>query len=180
VIAQVGATDAAYFYIVWTIATSLNLVPMSIAISHTVESAIDHDNLIAQSRQALLHMLRLVVPITVVTIMAAPWILRLFGPGYAQAGTPLLSLMALGVIPYGVTVLYFSFARVTTKLRGVIFVQVFLSVAILTGASLMVPRFGITGVGVAWIASQAVVAAVILATALRPVVRRGRRVMPKD
>ena len=172
VISAVGAQTGAYFYIVWTIATSLNLIPLSLSISQTVESVAVGGDPIVQARAVLAHLVKVVGPVVVLIVIAAPWLLAVFGPGYAEAGTDLLRLMALGVLPYGVNVVYFGLARVRRQLRGVVLAQAFLAVGTTTIALALLPLIGLTGVGIAWLASQAIVCSIVLATALRPAIVR--------
>ena len=63
VIDRAGPEAGAYFYIVWIIYTSLNLLPLSITISHTVETVSTKGDPIARTRGALVHAMRLMIPI---------------------------------------------------------------------------------------------------------------------
>ena len=170
VISAVGSQTGAYFYIVWTIATSLNLVPLSLSISQTVESVAVGGDPFVQARAVLAHLVKVIGPVVVLIVIGAPWLLAVFGPGYAEAGTDLLRLMALGVVPYGVNVVYFGLARVRRQLRGVVLSQAFLAVATPAIALTLLPHVGLTGVGIAWLTSQAIVSGIVLATALRPAI----------
>lgn len=172
IISVVGAQAGAYFYIVWIIATSLNLLPLSLSISHTVETVASGADPIVEARTVLLHMAKILIPIVAIVVVSAPWILSVFGPGYATAGTDLLRLMALGVLPYAVNVLYFSLARIQKQLRGAVIAQAVLAISTPLASILLLETFGLTGVGVAWLVSQSAVALVILATVLRPVLSR--------
>jgi len=170
VISVVGAQTGAYFYIVWTIATSLNLVPLSLSISQTVESVAVGGDPLVQARAVLAHLVKVVGPVVVLVVIGAPLLLAVFGRGYAEAGTDLLRLMALGVVPYGVNVVYFGLARVRRQLRGVVLAQAFLAISTPAIALALLPRVGLTGVGIAWLASQGIVCGIVLATALRPAI----------
>ncbi len=171
VISQAGATAGAYFYIVWIIATSLNLLPLSMAISHTVESVAGEEDLLVQTRRVLMHMARLLVPLVLLVILASPYLLSLFGPGYAEEGTDLLRLLAIGVLPYAVNVLYFSYARVTTRVRGIVITQAVLAAMTIGLSLVLLGSHGIVGVGMAWLISQTTIAVALLTTALRPILR---------
>jgi O-antigen/teichoic acid export membrane protein len=172
VINAVGATQAAYFYIVWTMATSLNLLPLSLAISHTVETVADGSDPLVRARQVLVHMSRTLLPIVVAVVVLAPFILSLFGPGYAAAGSDLLRLLAIGVVPYAINVVYFSLSRIRTRMRGVLVSQAVLACSTIGLTIAFIGPFGLAGVGYAWLISQSSVAIVVLATVLRPAFRR--------
>lgn len=169
-----GPAAGAEFYIAWTIATSLNLVPLSMTISHTVETVYGDHDVVVQTRGVLIHMARLLVPMVAAVVVVAPWVLTIFGRNYAQGATELLRLLALGVIPYAINVLYFSMARVQARIRGIVVVQGVLAVLTLSTSLVALDRFGITGIGIGWLASQGVVALFLLAGPLRPVIVSGR------
>jgi O-antigen/teichoic acid export membrane protein len=169
VIDRAGPEAGAYFYIVWIIATSLNLLPLSITISHTVETVSTKGDPIARTRGALLHAMRLLIPIVAVITIGAPWILAIFGHGYAANGTDLLRLLALSVIPYSINLIYFSLARIRARVSGIVVVQAILAVLTLGLSYPLLDALGVTGIGVAWLVSQGSVAIVLLATELRPV-----------
>jgi len=169
VIDRAGPEAGAYFYIVWIIATSLNLLPLSITISHTVETVSTKGDPIARTRGALMHAMRLLIPVVAVITIGAPWILAIFGHGYAANGTDLLRLLALSVIPYSINLIYFSLARIRARVTGIVIVQATLAVLTLGLSYPLLDRLGVTGIGLAWLISQGAVAIVLLATELRPV-----------
>jgi O-antigen/teichoic acid export membrane protein len=171
-LAVVGTEAGATFYVVWVIATSLNLLPLSLSISHTVETVSAGSDPMVEARRVLVHMARTLVPVVAAVLLLAPVILSLFGPRYAAEGTDLLRLLAVGVLPYAVNVLWFSLARVHTRVAAIAIAQGILAGAILGLSLLLLPRMGMNGVGVAWLVSQGALAAWVLAGPLRPALTR--------
>src|SRR5918999_4903257 len=106
VVAVAGPEQGAYFYLAWLVFTSLQLIPNYLVASLTVEAVHDTDGLARQARRVLAYMVRLFAPAVVVVSLAAPWILAVFGEGYAAEGADLLRVGALGLIPYAVNVLF--------------------------------------------------------------------------
>ena len=51
----------------------------------------------------MVHLLKIVVPAVALLVLAAPWVLRIFGPSYAAAGTSALRLLGLSALPFIVT-----------------------------------------------------------------------------
>ena len=94
-----SAEDAAYFYVPWLISMSLQLVALNLMASLTVEAALNATQTRDLVRQAFFHAMRVVLPLAGVVVIAAPWILLVFGSAYADAGTPLLRWLAIGTIP---------------------------------------------------------------------------------
>ncbi|HEX9016725.1 MAG TPA: oligosaccharide flippase family protein [Chloroflexota bacterium] len=158
-----GATANAHFYLAWTIAYTLYLVAPSMGSSLIVESALDPAQLEAYSRRALLQTARLVVPLALALAVAAPWVLGLLGGGYAREGTDLLRLLALSAIPNVVNALYTSIARAQRHLVAIVAILAAQCVAVLGLSYLLLQSIGITGVGYAWLGSQAAIAVVLLA-----------------
>ena len=171
VLSQAGASANAYFYLAWIIAYSLQLVAMGMTTSLTVEGAGDQTKLGGHSRRMLLHLLRLLVPMVLIVSIGAPYLLRIFGPDYAAEGATLLRLLALSAIPYSINALYLSFARVQRKIAGIVLVQGALCGLALGLSYVLLLSYGITGIGVAWLASQTLVAVVLMLTQLRPILR---------
>lgn len=167
---QVDASRAAYFYVPWMISLSLQLVALNVTTSLTVEAALDMPRLRRLSRQALTHSMRLVAPMAALTALAAPLVLLVFGHAYADAGTGLLRLLALGAIPNVIVALGIGVARIEHKGQVVVAVQGVQFAIVLGLSALLLPSTGIEAVGATWAGSQFLLAAVLLATILRPLV----------
>jgi O-antigen/teichoic acid export membrane protein len=165
-----GASAAGYFYLAWIFAYSLQLISQNMAASLTVEGALDEKRLEAYSVQVLTHVSRLVVPIVVVMLVGAPYILQVFGSNYDEHSAGLLRLLALATIPNIVNVVYVAIMRVRQRNRPIIVVQAVLCVSSLALSYVFLQTYGIEGVGLAWVISQTAVAAVLSFTELRPLV----------
>jgi O-antigen/teichoic acid export membrane protein len=167
VVNQAGPVAAAQFYIVWIIASSLQLLPAHMVLSLVVDTATDPSTFRRQGRRMLIGMARILLPVCFVTVLAVPLILRVFGPSY-EGATLLLRLLVLSVIPYGINLLYLGRARVRVTAPRIVAVQAILAGLILALSFILVPQMGVDGVGVAFLLGQGAVAAVLLATVLRP------------
>lgn len=172
VTARVGAAENAYFYLAWLVSTSMQLVGSNMTTSLTVEAAADQSKLRAYSRGVLLHMARLMVPAVLVVLVAAPYILHIFGKTYADEGSLLLRLLALSTLPGIINSLYLGVARVQKRIAGLIAVQAALSLLALIPSYFLLPVLGITAVGYVVLASQTLVAGVLAITGLRPIFAR--------
>lgn len=171
---QVSAAQAAYFFVPWMIAISVELVGVNMMISLTVESALDMPRMRQLARRALAHSLRLVVPVAALTALLAPLGLRIFfGSDYAEAGTGLLRLLALGAIPNVVVALGGGVARIEQRGWIVVAVQGFQFFFVVGLGALLLPSMGIVAIGALWTGCQFLLAAVLLATILRPVLLSG-------
>ncbi len=171
VIHEAGPRASAFFYPPWLIAMSLSLLVTNVSVSLVVEGSFDRERLGLHTRQAVWHTARLLLPVAVVLVVAAPWILRIFGEEYAATGDTLLRLLAIGLVPSSVCILSFGVARVHDRVRAIIVNQVVLATLVLTLSWALLPSMGIDGVGVAWLISQSAVALVLLWTQLLPALR---------
>lgn len=163
-----GPAEGAYFYLAWIVAVSLDLLPANTTASLTVETASGQADLATETRRAVIHMVRLVVPLALLIAVLAPWLLQVFGQAYAAQGTDLLRLLALGVIPYIAVSTGLAVARVRGRSRELLAVQATLSVLVLGGSVVLVGSFGLAGVGVAVLGARLIVGGVLALTRLRP------------
>lgn len=171
VVAVAGPEQGAYFAMAWSVVIALNLFPVNMAASMTVETVHAGERPAAQLRRVMVHMARVLGPILLVTIVFAPFILRIFGPAYAENATDLLRIAALGLIPFSINALALAMARVAGRGREILAIQA--STALLTlgiGAALL-PVVGLTGVAIAWLVAQGAVAVVTFWRRLLPPLR---------
>ncbi|MEU3839993.1 polysaccharide biosynthesis C-terminal domain-containing protein [Streptomyces sp. NPDC028635] len=157
---QVSSRDNAYFYITTTIGGTCNLLAVNMGASLTVEGSHDPGRLAADTRAALQRMTRIILPVAGVLFAGAPWILGVFGPGYADAATPLLRWFAVGAVLRVVMETYFAVLRAQSRTAGLAWLQGLLCVLVLGLTLLLLPRMGLTGAGVAEISSLAVIVAI--------------------
>jgi O-antigen/teichoic acid export membrane protein/aminoglycoside phosphotransferase len=161
--AEAGATTNAYFALAWTVALPLYAVAGSIGTSLVLHGSDDRASVPDLTRKAALQGLAVMVPAVVLIVLLAPTALSLFGGAYAQKSTTLLRLLALSAIPDLVMTLALCVARVRRRVgRAAALFAVQAGVAIGLTTPLL-HSMGITGVGVAWLGSQVLAAAVVLA-----------------
>ncbi|MGW9590499.1 lipopolysaccharide biosynthesis protein [Streptomyces chartreusis] len=179
VAAQVSSEDNAYFYITATIGGTVNLLAINMGASLTVEGAHDPGRLAANTRAALRRMARIMIPVAAILFFGAPWILGVFGPGYADAATPLLRWFAVGGLLRVVMETYFAVLRAQSRTAGLAWLQGLLCALVLGLTLVLLPRMGLTGAGVAEIASLSVIVA-IAAPRLYRTVRASQGEVPED
>jgi O-antigen/teichoic acid export membrane protein len=167
---QAGAAEAAYFFVPWMICLSLQLVSLNVTTSLTVEAALDMPRLRRLCRQALAHSMRLVAPMAALTALVAPLALLVFGQAYADSGTNLLRLLAIGAIPNVIVALGIGVARIEHRGAFVAVVQGVQFAIVLGLSALLIPDIGVIAVGWTWTGSQILLALAMLATILRPLV----------
>jgi O-antigen/teichoic acid export membrane protein len=167
VLERVGATANAYFYLSWTIAYSLYLVSRNMGMSLIAEAATDPEKLDSYSYRVFIQTSRLLVPVIAIVVLGAPHILRIFGHDYATEGTALLRLLCLSALPNIVTSLYVDVARVQRRMTAIVLVFTSLCILVLTLSYFLLEVYGITGVGIAWLLGQTIIAGGLVLTQLR-------------
>jgi hypothetical protein len=170
----------AYFYIAWTIGTTVDLLAVNMALSLTVEGAFTPVSLARHARAALRRILLILVPVAVGVALLAPRILGLFGPGYARDGAPVLVLLAAATLPRTLTEMHLGALRAQSRTSLVALVQGVRAVLVLGLTVPLTITMGIFGAGVAVLASQVVMAAVVTPGLLRVLTADRRRPATDD
>jgi O-antigen/teichoic acid export membrane protein len=171
VIHELGATSSAYFYVPWQILVSLVLLTNNLSVSLVVEGSLDPKLLALQTRRALRQFIRLILPISIVLLIAAPWVLRIFGPRYAAHGGSLLRLLALGLIPASISIIAIGVARVRGRVGVIIATQVAIAVVVVGLGVVFLHIVGLTGFGISWLIAQSAAAWWLSLSELRPVLK---------
>jgi O-antigen/teichoic acid export membrane protein len=164
----------AYFYIAWTIGTTVDLLAVNMAMSLTVESALNAPQLSAHTRTALRRTMLILAPVVGTTVLLAPWALSLFGPNYAAHGAPILQLLAVATLPKALTELYLGALRGQSRTSRVALIQAIRAVLVLGLALALTQVMGTVGAAVGVLGAQLVTMIVVLPD-LRRVLSYDRR-----
>jgi hypothetical protein len=166
-----GKSQGAHYYLPALLATSLRLVAVNLSSSLTVEASLDQDRLFEYCRKIIKSGLQFVGVLAVVTIIGAPYILSVFGKDYVDEGTTLLRLLAVAAVPNIIVMAYLGIVHVQNKLRETIILTVVQAIMQLGISYVLLRPFGISGIGIAFVICQTLVAVVLLATVLKPVLQ---------
>jgi O-antigen/teichoic acid export membrane protein len=167
VIASVGARDGARFYAGWTVTVGLTLISVSTATSLTAMGGAGTAEFRAATVRALRQIVGLsVVAVALVCVLARP-ILSLFGAGYG-GGAPVLRVLVLSVVPFCVSMLGLSVARVRESVGAILLWEGSLICVALPLGAILVSRDGAMGAAIAWLAAQLIAALVSIVTCIRP------------
>lgn len=167
IVVRVGATANAYFYLSWTIAYTLYLVSRNMGMSLITEAATDQRKLNLYSYRTFIQTARLLVPLVIIIVLAAPNILRLFGKSYSIEGATLLRLLCLSALPNIVTSIYTSVVRVQRRMKKLVLILTVPYMLVIVLSYLLMNAYGVVGVGIAWLASQSLVAVILLVVEFR-------------
>jgi O-antigen/teichoic acid export membrane protein len=94
-----------------------------------------------------------VIPLVVVVIVTAGPIMRAFGPQYAQAAN-LLRLFALALIPFTIVNFVIAVERIRQRVGRALLIAGSSTLVTIALDLWLIPRAGLSGAGVGWLAGQ--------------------------
>jgi O-antigen/teichoic acid export membrane protein len=166
VISVLGPVAAGSFYIASLITTGAASVGISFSSGLLVEASAAPDRLPTLTRGALKRCIMIMGPATIVLVLGAHFILRVYGGSYSVHTLVLFQLLALTLVPYGIVSIAFSLDRVARKPIRSTLSEAAIAVLTLGGSWLLFARLGLNAVGVASFGAAIVVALVRLPTVL--------------
>ncbi|MFC9061328.1 lipopolysaccharide biosynthesis protein, partial [Streptomyces sp. NPDC057074] len=172
-----SAAQNGYFYVAYTVGGTMEFMAINMASSLTAHASHDPRRLADGIRGALRRMTVLLVPVVLFLVVFAPQILAPFDEDYAEHGSTVLRLLALGALPRIVVELYIGVLRVQGRTGVLAAVQGAMCVLVLGSAAMLFTPAGISGAGWAVLVSMTVVAlgcAPGLRSALRGIDEAGR------
>ncbi|MFE0790690.1 lipopolysaccharide biosynthesis protein [Streptomyces mutabilis] len=167
-----SAAENGYFYVAYTVGGTMEFMAINMASSLTAHASHDPRRLADGVRGALRRMTLLLVPVVLFLVAFAPQILAPFDEGYAEHGSTVLRLLAVGALPRIVVELYIGVLRVQGRTGMLAAVQGAMCVLVLGSAAVLFTPAGIAGAGWAVLGGMTVVA-LGCAPGLRAVLRGG-------
>ena len=149
VLDRLGASAAAYYFVSFQVATLLYSAAYAVEQAFLAEGSHPGANwreLMSRSRWVLLS---LCLPACLVLIVAAHWILLMFGGAYSTHGTPGLILLAIAALPMAANNWLLTVLRLTGRLRMIVVSSGVYAIAICGLAWVLAPR-GLTALIGAW------------------------------
>jgi O-antigen/teichoic acid export membrane protein len=146
---RLGAQAGAYYFVAFQVATFLYSGAQAVEQTLLAEgsrSDADSRELRRRSRRVLMVMC---IPACLVLVVAAHWVLLVFGTRYSQHGTPSLILLALAAIPIAANNWLWTVLRLSGQLQALVLSNGVYAVVICGLAWLLAPH-GLTGLTAAW------------------------------
>lgn len=155
-----SAAENGYFYVAYTVGGTMEFMAINMASSLTAHASHDPRQLADGVRGALRRMTLLLVPVVLVLVLFAPYILTPFSPDYAEHGSTVLRLLALGALPRVVVELYIGVLRVQGRTGVLAALQGAMCALVLGSAAVLFTPAGIAGAGWAVLLSMTLIAVV--------------------
>ncbi len=162
VVAQLGTEMNAYFSMCWLVVNTLGVLIGATAAPFIATASTPGADLRSCTRRFVVMCGGAAAASCLGLLVAAPLILGILGPQYAEEGTRLIRLMALTLPALAVMTIYTALARLQRRLRLAVTSQVVLGVVVVAGSILSTPRWGIDGVGYTYLVAEFVCTAILL------------------
>lgn len=162
-----GAAETGRFAVAFLVCGFLNVIPSTVAQVLFAEASRYGASLRGQLRKAIRGVYGLLLPAIVIVIVAAPFILGLFGAAYATAATDCLRVLALSGLFTGGTYLVDSLLIARDRIAAYVFMNG-ANAALVLGFVGILARRGLTAAAVGWALAQGLsllLGMVVLATA---------------
>ncbi len=171
VVQHLGAESNAAFTMAWTLYSAVALLLGTVVGPYIAQASTPG----APVRQLTLRFIGILASLTVLGALflwvLAPVLLGLLGERYASETESLVQLMALSLLPTFFGMLYAGLSRVVRRLRLAMVLQVASATLVVGGVAVVIPRYGLAGIGYTYLAVEIVLAAILVV----PVWRTFRR-----
>lgn len=162
VLLNVDANRNASFYVAWGMAALACYVPMAIGQALLAEGGRDGTHLRSQVRLAILVAGGLMVVGTLIATTGRSLLVTLYGQDYREA-SDILPLLVAASIPWAITSVYLTEARVRHRSAATVAITLVLTIAIIGPALVLVPERGLDGAAEAFLGGNIVAALVAVA-----------------
>jgi O-antigen/teichoic acid export membrane protein len=166
VLEVLGAASNGYAYVAWMIGGVLASPGLALGTSAFAEGSNQLSGGEPQQpvwRKSVVAGLAVTVPVAAVTLLSAPWLLRVFSPSYAGA-TAMLRWMALFTPVFVCIGLYFAWLRTRARITRLIVLSGLSALVTVGLGAALLSHLGLTALGIGFAAGNGVTALVILLT----------------
>ncbi len=159
IVNKTGAIDAAYYYVAFTIAAFLFMVPESIAASMFVEGSHERP-LKATAMKAIKFNCVLLAPMVLAIALFGDKILLLISPEYSAAAHQLLLMLAISSLFYAINWVYITIVQVRKDVLMLNYIRVAASGLTMGLSYILLLKIGLLGIGYAWLLSNVIVSVI--------------------
>ena len=154
-----GASQQAYFYVAFSVAIFLFMVPDAIGASMFVEGSHERP-LKVTAYKSLRFSLIILAPMVLAVAVFGDNILHLFSPEYSEAAYELLLLLAISSLFYAVIAVYISVVQVRKNMAMLNYIRLAVVGLTLGLSYVLLLKLGLIGIGYAWLLANVIVAVI--------------------
>ena len=147
-----GADAAAYYYIAFSVAFILFIIPNAISTSLFVEGS-NGGSLRQSTIRSSIAIYALLIPAVIILYFFGDVVLGLIGEEYAANGFELFRVMIFTSLFLPVAYVYSAVKRVQNEVRELVFLNGLIFVSLVGLAHICMINYGIVGIGYAWVIS---------------------------
>jgi len=166
IVNTVGAKENAYFYVAYSVASLLFMIPNAVTTSLFVEGSHNlpiKENVLKSVKLILL----LLVPALAFIFLLGDKLLLLFSKEFSEESFEMLRLLSVSSLFSAVILIYTSIKKIQMDVRMINYVSFALSVLIIGLGYVSLLKYGLVGLGYAWVGANAVVCAAVVVMVLR-------------
>lgn len=147
-----GADAAAYYYIAFSIAFILFIIPNAISMSLFVEGS-NGESLLKSTIKSSIAIYAALIPTIIALYIFGDIILGMIGKEYSENGFELFRIMIFTSLFLAVVYVYSSVKRVQNKVRELTLLNGLIFFLLIALAHIFMINYGIVGIGYAWVVS---------------------------
>jgi O-antigen/teichoic acid export membrane protein len=146
---HVSSFENARFYIAWSVASMVLLVPVVIGQALLVEAGRDDSDIVAQTRVATMASGLLMATALLGSAFSSKILVSIYGANYGSVGHTLTGLLIAG-LPWSITAICLTEVRARKHTGATIGITVALPIAVLIPTSILIVTRGVPGAIVGW------------------------------
>lgn len=155
----IGAKEAAYFYVAFSIVNLLYAVPNAFFMSMFIEGS--HGMPLRKNMiKALAAAGAIMIPVGIIIYSFGDILLNLFSREYSQNAYDILKLLVLSSVFVVFNALFISVKRIQKDIKPMIAINALLFVVTVIASYFFMQQYGVMGVGMGWMAGQGIAAIV--------------------
>jgi len=161
IVNTIGAEEGAYFYIAYSVAAILFMIPNAASTSLFVEGA--HNLPIKQNvLKSIKFVFILLIPALILILCFGDYFLLLFNTEYSEEAFEMLQLLAASSIFSSVTSIYISIKKIQKNVSIINYLNFALSLMVIIFGYMALLKYGLVGLGYAWLGANIVICTVVL------------------
>jgi O-antigen/teichoic acid export membrane protein len=159
---MLGAANTAFFYIAWTLRNFIEVIPGAICTSLFAEGVNCPKDLYSNAKKSFIISYAIIIPLIIAIVIFGSFFLSIFGDIYAQNCYPLLILFAVSVLFSSANQIFYNIKLVNKDIGFILFFTSFSGFGLLVFSAIFMSIFGLIGVGIGLVISQAFLLILIL------------------
>ncbi|WP_174590885.1 oligosaccharide flippase family protein [Methanocella conradii] len=157
----IGAENCAYFYVAYSVSSLLFMIPGATSTSLFVEGS--HDFPLKENVwKSLKFCMILLMPSMIIIFLFGDKILLLFSTEFSEQSFELLKLLAISSLFSTIVSVYTTIKRIQKEIRIINYINIISSIMLISTGSILMLKYGLIGIGYAWIISNMIVSIGIL------------------